>query len=263
MRELLTTGALPARARAGISRRAVLGRMSAGAAVGTTAWVIPQILTAKPAAGATMSGSPATLGRHVGRHRHAATSSQTTGSTSAGGVPSTLSSLAQTGLDLERDAEIGATMIAVGWALHRWASRGPAGGDERSRRRGQGGKPGAAPPDHVGTPRLPLGLPHAHLERALVPLRGPLRRRAVGTVCPVVPRGPARVGSRATAPVEHWYSLTVSGRGSHRCRPRRRAPGARAAARRRGRMARVGHQPCGSARGARPPALPRRGPPRW
>jgi hypothetical protein len=40
-------------------------------------------------------------------------------------VRSTLSSLATTGLDLERDAEIGAAMIALGWALHRWASRAP------------------------------------------------------------------------------------------------------------------------------------------
>lgn len=111
----------------GISRRAVLGRISAGAAVGTTAWVIPQILTAKPAGGATMSGVPATLGLATSGAAAppAPPAPATTGSTTAGGAPFTLSSLAQTGLDLERDAEIGATMIAVGWALHRWASRVP------------------------------------------------------------------------------------------------------------------------------------------
>jgi hypothetical protein len=35
------------------------------------------------------------------------------------------SSLAETGIDLERDAGIAAALIAGGWAIHRWASRGP------------------------------------------------------------------------------------------------------------------------------------------
>jgi len=123
-------------AQRGISRRAILGRISAGAAVGTTAWVIPQILTAKPAAGATMSGLPATLGAAT------PTAPLTTGSTTTGGAPSTLSSLAQTGLDLERDAEIGATMVAVGWALHRWASRVPQAATRAAAVEGQAGSPG-------------------------------------------------------------------------------------------------------------------------
>lgn len=108
-------------AQPGISRRAALGRISAGAAVGTTAWVIPQILTARPAAGATLSGSPATLAGTTG----APDLPVATAAAPDGGAPSTLSALATTGLDLERDAEIGAAMIAVGWALHRWASRSP------------------------------------------------------------------------------------------------------------------------------------------
>ena len=103
----------------GISRRTALGRISAGAAVGTTAWVIPQILTARPAAGAAMSGPPATLAGTTGPPNFPVTTGAATD------APSTLSDLATTGLDLERDAEIGAAMIAVGWALHRWASRAP------------------------------------------------------------------------------------------------------------------------------------------
>jgi hypothetical protein len=138
-------------AQRGISRRAVLGGISAGAAVGTTAWVIPQILTAEPAGGATMSGVPATLGS--GTLGPAAlgpatlgsadpTTSATTGSTIAGDAPSILSSLARTGLDLERDAEIGATMIAVGWALHRWASRRPEATTRATAGEGPAGSPG-------------------------------------------------------------------------------------------------------------------------
>jgi hypothetical protein len=121
----------------GMSRRAALGRISAGAALGTTAWVIPQIMTAKPAAGATLSGPPATLAGTTGAPNFPVTTGTATdggapstlsnlaptGTATDGGVPSTLSNLATTGLDLQRDAEIGAAMIAVGWALHRWASR--------------------------------------------------------------------------------------------------------------------------------------------
>jgi hypothetical protein len=34
-------------------------------------------------------------------------------------------SLAFTGIDIQRDAEIGAALIAGGWAMHHWASRTP------------------------------------------------------------------------------------------------------------------------------------------
>jgi hypothetical protein len=78
-------------------------------------------MTAKPAAGATLSGPPATLAGTTGAPNFPVT----TGTATDGGAPSTLSNLATTGLDLQRDAEIGAAMIAVGWALHRWASRSP------------------------------------------------------------------------------------------------------------------------------------------
>jgi len=91
--------------------------MSALATAGASAWVVPEILTAKPAGGATLSvvTSPA------------ATEPATVDGPSKGsGGTSLLASLAYTGLDIERDAEIGAALIAGGWALHHWASRTPA-----------------------------------------------------------------------------------------------------------------------------------------
>jgi hypothetical protein len=110
--------------------------------VGTTAWVIPQILTAKPAAGATMSGPPATLAGTTGTPNFPVA----TGAATDGGAPSTLSNLATTGLDLERDAEIGAAMIAVGWALHRWASRSPEVATRPAAVQGASREAGATPP---------------------------------------------------------------------------------------------------------------------
>lgn len=99
------------------SRRAALGQMSAGAAVGAAAWVVPQILTAKSAAGATVSHGPIT--KATGTPVPLASSSPpgTTGPTPASG-------LAFTGADLQEATGIGVAMIAAGWALHRWASRG-------------------------------------------------------------------------------------------------------------------------------------------
>jgi hypothetical protein len=106
--------------------------MSAVAGAGAAAWVVPEILTAKPAAGATMSGNHGTPG--------GSTSNPTTSpaSTSGGSSPGTLAStapaspatspgstLAFTGIDIQRDAEIGAALIAGGWAMHHWASRTP------------------------------------------------------------------------------------------------------------------------------------------
>ena len=64
--------ASPSGGRPRFSRRQALGRMSAVAGAGAAAWVVPEILTAKPAAGATLSGSNGGggTGRH-GRHgRH-------------------------------------------------------------------------------------------------------------------------------------------------------------------------------------------------
>ena len=55
-----------------MSRRQAIGRMSAVAAAGAAAWVVPEILTAKPAAGAALSGTTAgsiTGGPRPGRSR--------------------------------------------------------------------------------------------------------------------------------------------------------------------------------------------------
>jgi hypothetical protein len=114
-----------------ISRRQAMGRMSAVATAGAAAWVVPEILMAKPAAGAGLSSQPGTGGGSTG----VSTSPVTTGGTSTGstngaeGVPTAATgpanSLAFTGLDIQRDAEIGAALIAGGWAMRRWASRTP------------------------------------------------------------------------------------------------------------------------------------------
>jgi hypothetical protein len=120
-------------ARPRYSRRQMLGRVSTGAAVGAAAWVVPEILTAKPAAGATLSGAGGTGGAGGGGGGGAvSTSPSTTGSTSAPstagsttGENGTSGSLAMTGVDIKRDAEIGAAMVAGGWAMHKWASRTP------------------------------------------------------------------------------------------------------------------------------------------
>jgi hypothetical protein len=99
------------------------------ATAGAAAWVVPEILTAKPAAGATMSGNSGTTG---GSSSGPATSpASTTGGSGSGTGGSTSpatspgSTLAFTGIDIQRDAEIGAALIAGGWAMHHWASRTP------------------------------------------------------------------------------------------------------------------------------------------
>jgi hypothetical protein len=122
------------------SRRQALGRAGVLATAGAAAWVVPEILTAKPAAGATLSGGTHTGGggSTTGGSSNPTTSpSSTGGAGSAGGTgstPATLtsstspsgggSSLAMTGLNIQRDAEIGAALVAGGWAMHHWASRG-------------------------------------------------------------------------------------------------------------------------------------------
>ncbi len=120
--------------RARYTRRQMLGRVSTGAAVGAAAWVVPEILTAKPASGATLSVNPPNTGGGGTGVSTSPTSTGSTGtptpatdaSTSDGGkTPATSGSLAFTGLDIKRDAEIGAAMIAGGWAMHKWASRVP------------------------------------------------------------------------------------------------------------------------------------------
>ena len=102
------------------------------ASAGAAAWAVPEILTAKPAAGATLSGGEPfpTGGGGVSTSPSTTGGSDGTGSTGgSGGTTSPASSpgsaLAFTGVDIQRDAEIGAALIAGGWAMHHWASRAP------------------------------------------------------------------------------------------------------------------------------------------
>ena len=144
-----------------ISRRQALGRMSALATAGAAAWVAPEIITAKPAAGASTSSPPGgssptgsgttgttgsgptagsgpttsgatTSGPTSSPLTNASLTTDTSGSGSGSTNPGSLvaadqsaSPLAFTGANLERDAAIGAALVAGGWALHRWASRSP------------------------------------------------------------------------------------------------------------------------------------------
>jgi hypothetical protein len=93
--------------------------MSVFATAGAAAWVMPEILTAKAAGGATLSAPgvvtrPATL----------PVAAEPPSNRSNPGSPA--NPLAFTGLNIERDAEVGAALIAGGWALHHWASRASA-----------------------------------------------------------------------------------------------------------------------------------------
>jgi hypothetical protein len=110
--------------------------MSAVATAGAAAWVVPEILIAKPAAGATMSGTKGGGGSTGGGSttgggsnpvtNPSSTPGATTGNLTAATGPTTPgSTLAFTGIDIQRDAEIGAALIAGGWAMHHWASRAP------------------------------------------------------------------------------------------------------------------------------------------
>jgi hypothetical protein len=105
-----------------------MGRMSAVAAAGAVAWVAPEILTAKPAAGATLS-SPAGVGTSL-----AGSTVDPVGTNGPGAVATSVhpsaavdapNSLAFTGLNMQRDIEVGAALVAGGWAMQHWASRGP------------------------------------------------------------------------------------------------------------------------------------------
>lgn len=112
-----------AQVRESISRRRVLGRMSLVATAGAAAWVVPEILTARPAGGATLS-SPVVVGAtSVGATSEgpiAVPASAIPGSTPPSAAVPTL---AFTGLNIQRDAEVGAALLAGGWAMHHWASR--------------------------------------------------------------------------------------------------------------------------------------------
>jgi pilus assembly protein FimV len=131
----------PLTGRSGMSRRQALGRMSAVAGAGAAAWVVPEILTAKPAAGATLSGSGSsttpgggvstspgttgTAGTSGTNGTNGTNGAAATDAVTAGATLSPSPTLAFTGLNIQRDAEIGAALIAGGWAMQHWASRTP------------------------------------------------------------------------------------------------------------------------------------------
>ena len=147
-------------ARPRITRRQALTRISTGAAAGAAVWVMPEILTAKPAAGAMTSGSPggntgsaggppSGNGSPDGQGANPSTTGSaspgvstlaatpvmpassaggtgvTTSAATSGGASTSPATLAATGLDIRREVELGAAMVAGGWAMHRWASRMP------------------------------------------------------------------------------------------------------------------------------------------
>jgi len=92
--------------------------MSLVATAGAAAWVVPEILTARPAGGATLS-SPVVVGA-TSEGPIAVPASAIPGSTPPSAAVPTL---AFTGLNIQRDAEVGAALLAGGWAMHHWASR--------------------------------------------------------------------------------------------------------------------------------------------
>ena len=110
------SGAIPETNR--LSRRQAIGRLSMFATAGAAAWVVPEILTARAAGGATLSAPGVATGAST------VTPAAEEPASKPAGTPA--NSLAFTGLNIERDAEVGAALIAGGWALHHWASRATA-----------------------------------------------------------------------------------------------------------------------------------------
>jgi hypothetical protein len=92
--------------------------MSAVATAGAAAWVVPEILTAKPAGGSTLSGPESLNGESADDITFGSSTAPETNA-----ATTTPSSLAFSGFNLQRDAEVGAALIAGGWALQHWASR--------------------------------------------------------------------------------------------------------------------------------------------
>jgi hypothetical protein len=121
------------------SRRQAIGRMSVVATAGVVAWVAPEILTAKPADGAVLSGAVT----EPGVVAQLPASPSTASSDGPSEAAALANALAFTGLNLERDAAVGVALVAGGWAMHHWASRpgpAPASGPPP-----EAGAPGAAP----------------------------------------------------------------------------------------------------------------------
>jgi hypothetical protein len=151
-----------------LNRRQVMSRAGAVATVGVAAWVVPEILVAKPgvAGAAGLSGTPGGTTGNTGGGGATTSGAVTdpTGSTSAAETTdvattadkltatgetavtadaTTSGSLASTGLDIQREVELGAALIAGGWALHHWSSRDRA----RVAREGPSRPLGAIRPD--------------------------------------------------------------------------------------------------------------------
>jgi hypothetical protein len=101
-----------------LSRRQAIGRMSVVASAGAAAWVAPEILTAKAAGGATLSAPAVTAGAST-----LGSPPELPASKPGDGSGSPANTLAFTGLNIERDTQVGAALIAGGWALQHWASR--------------------------------------------------------------------------------------------------------------------------------------------
>jgi len=113
--------------------------MSALATAGAAAWVVPEILTAKPVAGAmSLPGSSPISSGSDGPTTAAATQPPTSGVTTAASTAQSPTSgvttaaatqpagaLAYSGINIQRDVEIGAALVAGGWAMQHWASRTP------------------------------------------------------------------------------------------------------------------------------------------
>jgi len=108
-----------------LSRRQAIGRMSVVATAGAAAWVVPEILTAKAAGGATLSAPAVVTGASTSDGTLEAPTQAPGSNPAATPSGSPASSLAFTGLNIQRDAQVGAALIAGGWAMHHWASRTP------------------------------------------------------------------------------------------------------------------------------------------
>ena len=153
-------------------------------------------------AGVSTSASTGGTGASVGASGTVGTNGPDDVTTAADTTAAAPTSLAFTGLNIQRDAEVGAALVAGGWAMQHWASRTPkpavAGPPARTRRRVR-----AAVTEPCRCTRAP-------------PSRGLSSRFAVrcdderlGDRVDAVLAG-LRDPAAATAPVDHWYSLTAT-----------------------------------------------------
>lgn len=107
-----------------LSRRQAMGHLSAVAAAGAAAWAVPEVLTAKPAGGATLSSPVGPVVSTAGS-APALAAGGPDGATTVHTTPAAhgVSALAFTGLNMQRDAEVGAALVAGGWVMQHWVSR--------------------------------------------------------------------------------------------------------------------------------------------